>query len=135
MMAYHFLTQQHQDDEAMQAVLGREREHANYELNRQNYLTILASEPYVSLPDEWPAELAKYMNVTGEALAAQLSDPDYSLVVNLQFRDRIRLLLKTTIAEQAKSAAVLAANLKRIPANRLTAAKARMQTKIDTGSV
>lgn len=134
MMAYHFLTQQHQDDEAMQAVLGREREHANYELNRQNYLAILASEPYVSLPDEWPAELVKYANVFGEELAARLNDPDYTTVVNLQFRDRVRLLLKTTIAEQAKSAAALSASTKRVPANRLTAAKARLQAKIDAGS-
>lgn len=144
-MAYLFHTQQQQDDEAMMAIFGREKEHYNYELNRKNFLDILASEPYVSLPEDWPVNLEKYKltgdsdkdkNKVGEVLAAELHGEDYNTVINLQFRDRIRLLLKTTIAEQAKCVAAMDVISKRIPQGpRFEAAKNRLQAKIDSGEV
>ncbi len=126
-LKYKHLSQEDQDDALAQAILSREKEHHNYELNRINYEAML--EEMEDLPD-WPANLVKYRAFAGEALAAALDGPDYDLACKLQFRDRVKLLLATTIAEQAKVEAVYVALEKQLPdGNRRTAAIKRVQDR------
>lgn len=101
-MEYRFINQDQQDDTVAHALISREHEHHNYELNKQNYEHVLKDLGTQGLPDDWPSELVKYKNIQGEALAKDVHGDTYDMVTKLQNRDRIRLLLKTTITEQAK---------------------------------
>jgi len=115
-MAYLFLTQDQQDDIVAKALRGREHEYANYELNKQNYLAILASPDVVALPVLWPNNLIRYQNIVGEDLAKSLTNPDdFAMVTKLQFRDRVQLLLATTGIEQDKTLQVYNTLLDQLP--------------------
>lgn len=112
-MQYSYVSQDEQDDVIAQAIIQREKEHHNYEVNRLNYLNML--DQMSDLPDEWPDNLIQYRGLGGEQLAAALSGDDYTLASELQFRDRIRVLLTTTMAEQAKVEKVHAALCASLP--------------------
>lgn len=100
---YKYLTQDEQDDIVAQALLAREKEHFHYQLNIDNYTTILASKEIAELPKEWPENLLQYKNVYGEKLVEQVEDDsDLETVHQLQFRDLIQKRLKTEAIEQAK---------------------------------
>ncbi len=126
-LQYKHLSQEDQDDALAQAILSREREHHSYELNRINYEQMLAD--MADLPG-WPANLVKYRGTTGEQLAQALTGDDFTLVTRLQFRDRVKLLLATTLVEQAKTEAVYVALEKQLPEGaRRTAAIERVQDR------
>lgn len=130
-LPYKFLTQAEQDDAVLAAIMQREREHFHYELNRANYEEILAGPVMTALPDNWPANLERFKGLTGEALAAALTDPtDYEVVSNLKLRDRLRLLLATTKTETATVEHVRVALDTVLPAGtRLDEAKTRHDEK------
>ena len=127
-MKYLYLDTNTQEDSIASAILQRESEHHGYELNRLAYLGILKSLEL--LPKQWPVSIAQFKGVQGEQLAAALSGDDYKLACDLQFRDRVELLLKTTNAEQSKCENVYASLLAMIPdAVKRDAAVARVKAK------
>ena len=103
------ITVDEEDDYLVGALRGRQLEWQSYELNRRNYERVLASPAMKALPEEWPEGLAPYKDITGEALVKAVAEADYVLVTQLQFRDQVRLLLKTTLTEQYKGVCVHAA--------------------------
>lgn len=99
-MKYEFTKADDVDDNIIKAMKSREEEYNNYELNKINYQMMLKDMEH--LPKEWPENLLKYKNIFGEKLAELLKGPDFELVTDLQFRDRVECLLATTIVEQKK---------------------------------
>jgi hypothetical protein len=126
-MEYKYLTDSEKSESIAIAIREREREHHNYELNRINYEHMLDSMS--DLQEEWPENLRQYQGLAGESLAKAVQGPDYDLVIRYQFRDRVRLLLATTIAEQAKSEAVYNALVKQITDEQCVAALARIDAR------
>lgn len=127
-MAYIFHDQAAQDDAVARALRNRELEHHAYEVDRLNYLSILATPAMQALPAVWPSELLPYKSIYGETLAGLVQGDQYALVTQLQFRDRVQALLATTQTEQAKCAATYQALLARIAdPTRFAAAVARQR--------
>lgn len=120
-----FLTQDQQDNDIAAAIEGREREIANYDLNAENYRAMLAG--YAALAESWPIKIRSFQNQNPHKVAEVLNDEDFALFSQYAHRDQIRILLRTTIAERAKSAAVLTALEKSIPPERLSAAEGRIK--------
>lgn len=104
------------------AVVHREREIFSYDLNITNYEAMLAALPQ----GEWPADLVQYKHSTLD----QVPDHLDASVSELQYRDRIRYLIKTERAERNKSWHVYQALLAQIPeaerASAIAAAVARL---------
>lgn len=120
-----FVTQDQQDDDIAGAIEGREREIANYDLNAANYQAMLAG--YAALGDAWPSKIKPFQGQNPHKVAEVLSDADFELFSQYSHRDQIRVLLRTTIAERKKSAAVLAALEASVPPSRLSAAEGRIK--------
>jgi hypothetical protein len=70
----------------------------SYQVNIDNYTTILSSLP----TDDVPERLANYMNTQLTDLPYDMSDEDIQLVSDYQYRTRLRLLLRTERGEQNK---------------------------------
>lgn len=121
-----FVTQDHKDDEVARAIESREHEISNYDLNVANFESMLAA--YANLPEAWPSKIKSFQGQTPHKVAEVLSDADFDLFSKYSHRDQIRVLLRTTIAERAKSAAVLSALESSVPAPRLTAAETRVKS-------
>lgn len=81
----------------------REQEVYQYQVNIDNYTVMLAALP----SDEWPESLANYKLTPIEHLPDDMADEDVFMVSNLQYRDRIRSLLRTEKVEQNKAQQVL----------------------------
>lgn len=126
-MEYKYLSTDEQHESIAVAIRDREREHHNYELNRINYESMLQSMS--DLEENWPDNLRQYQGLTGEKLAAAVQGDDYNLALRYQFRDRIRLLLATTVAEQNKCEAVYNALQAQITDEACNAALARVDAK------
>lgn len=128
-MEYKYLTQDDQHDVVAQAIIQREKEHHNYELNRLNYLHML-EQLNKELPADFPEDLKKFRSLGSEQLADVLSGDELDLASKLQFRDRVQMLLSTTIIEQTKVELVHAALEAALPKGDLrTAAIERVQAK------
>lgn len=112
-MDYLFLTEDDKHDTIAKAMHGRESEHYNYELNKINYEHML--EAYKDLPEEWPENLTQYKTIFGDKLAELVHGEIFELVCRYQFRDKLRVLLKTTIVEQNKTTEVYEALKKQLP--------------------
>jgi hypothetical protein len=112
---YEHLTQDEQDDVIAAAILSREREHHGYEVNCLNYRSALKLLEQYNLPDNYPEHLKQYKNTVGENLASAVIDLEsYNLITQLQFRDRLRILLSTTLVEQFKTELIYQALQERI---------------------
>lgn len=108
---------------AADAILAREDEVKHYQINIDNYTEILAT--FADLPATWPDLLVQYRGLTvAQIQMLDVDDDTFTLVSRLQHRDRIRSLLRSEKAEQAKSVTVLNALKNRIPAERLESALA-----------
>lgn len=83
----------------------REMEVYGYQMNIDNYTTMLAELP----TDEWPAHLVDYTAAAIESLPVAMSDEDVGAVSDYQYRDRLRALLRTERVEQGKASRVLVA--------------------------
>lgn len=89
------------------SIVMREREIMAYDLNIANYEAMLAGMS----DQEWPDHLVQYKTAT-----LDLVPDEYDQIVSdLQWRDRIRGLLKTEKGERAKSFSVYQALLNHIP--------------------
>ena len=108
---------------AADAILAREDEVKHYQINIDNYTEIL--DEFADLPASWPEALVQYRGLTvAQIQMLDVDDDTFTTVSRLQHRDRIRSLLRSEKAEQAKSVTVLNALKNRIPAERLDAALA-----------
>ena len=108
---------------AADAILAREDEVKHYQINIDNYTEILAT--FADLPATWPDLLVQYRGLTvAQIQTLDVDDDTFTTVSRLQHRDRIRSLLRSEKAEQAKSQATLTALINRIPAERLESALA-----------
>lgn len=120
-----FVTQDQQDDDIATAIESREQEVANYDLNVVNFQAMLAG--YGHLGEMWPAKIKSFQGQNSHKVAEVLNDADFELFAQYSHRDQIRVLLRTTHAERAKSAAVLGALENAVPAARLAAAEGRVK--------
>jgi len=84
---------------------GREMEVYAYQVNVDNYTTMLEALPL----GPWPKRLEDYRATPIEQLPVDMSDDDVSLVADFQYRDRITGLLRTEKVEQGKARRVLEA--------------------------
>ncbi|KAF0109743.1 MAG: hypothetical protein FD149_2778 [Rhodospirillaceae bacterium] len=92
---------------------GGEYEVFQYQLNIDHYTTRLASLP----GGDWPAELAQYKTTPSDQLPDTLTDAQVQTISDFQYRDRLRILLRTEKIEQGKARRILAALKVHIPAN------------------
>jgi hypothetical protein len=83
----------------------REMEIYGYQMNIDSYTTMLAVMP----SGAWPENLAAFASTEVANLPADMSDEDVEAVTDLQYRDRLRSLLRTEKAEQSKARRVLEA--------------------------
>lgn len=100
------------------ALVMRERELYQYEINITNYSAMLADLPI----GEWPENLVQYR---GKPLD-QVPDELDAEVDALNYRDRLRKLLKTEKAERAKSLRVYQTILSQMPTD-----KTKLQEAVD----
>lgn len=95
------------------AAFHRELEVYGYQLNIDNYVSMLNALP----ADEWPAHLVEYKAATIESLPWGMSDEDIDAVGEYQYRDRLRSLIRTEKVEQSKARRVLDALKEQIGAD------------------
>jgi hypothetical protein len=77
----------------------RELEIYGYQLNIDNYAAMLAGLP----AGDWPADLEAFKTIKTEDLPHELSDDQVAQIADFQYRDRLRVLVRTEKAEQNKS--------------------------------
>lgn len=85
------------------AAFHRELEVYQYQLNIDNYASMLTALP----AGEWPTHLVDYKAATIESLPWDMSDEDIDAVGDYQYRDRLRSLIRTERVEQGKARRVL----------------------------
>jgi hypothetical protein len=76
----------------------REKELYSYQVNIDNYTIMLTGLPTT----DWPENLVQYKNTLTENLPWDMSDSDIDTVTQLQYRDRLRTLVRTEKVEQNK---------------------------------
>jgi len=91
----------------------REMEVYGYQVNIDNYTTMLAGLPN----DAWPEPIAAWASTEISNLPSDMSDADVSLVSDYQYRDKLRALLRTERVEQGKAVRVLNALKSQIGSN------------------
>ena len=87
----------------VQAAYYRELEIYQYQINIDNYNVMLSSLP----ADEWPMHLGMYVNTPIDQLPIAMTDQDVDLINDYQYRDRLRVAVRTERAEQSKATRVL----------------------------
>lgn len=85
-------------EQLQQLIQMRQQEIAAYQLNIDNYSTIVAA-----LPSECPEHLKTYRNSSAQDLVGTVSEQDIQTIADLQFRDQLQKLLITERIEQRKS--------------------------------
>ncbi len=110
------------------AIVSREQEVFNYQLNIDNYTAMLAASS--DLSEEWPPEIAQFKNMNPAVVASTVPEDLLDLVNDYSYRDRIKFLLKTEKIEQSKSQKVLAALISQLPPDRLNDLVAAAKTKL-----
>jgi len=101
-------------DTIAENIVHREREVYQYDLNIENYEALLLALP----SEDWPEHLVQY-----KGLSADKIPDEYDETCNLlNYRDRVRGLLKTEKQELAKAESVLNVLLEKIPENDRVAA-------------
>lgn len=106
---FHTITSQNDSDTIAENIVHREREVYQYDLNIENYEALLQTLP----TDEWPENLVQYQGKSAD----QIPDEYDELCNQLNYRDRVRRLLKTERQELAKAEAILNVLLEKIPEN------------------
>ena len=77
----------------------REMEIYGYQLNIDNYAAMLEALP----AGDWPADLEAFKTIKTEDLPHELTDGQVAQIGDYQYRDRLRVLVRTEKAEQNKS--------------------------------
>jgi hypothetical protein len=93
------LTNQEKQASLVMNAFHREMEVYGYQINIDNYTTMLEALP----ADDWPADLEAFKTVKTEDLPHELSDDQVAQIGDYQYRDRLRVLVRTEKAEQNKS--------------------------------
>jgi hypothetical protein len=123
-MTFYTITQTQTTQAVADAIIGREIEIFSYDMNILNYEIMLESLPN----DEWPEHLAQYQRSSLE----QVPDNLVQMFSDYQYRDRIRILLKSERLERGKADRIYQALLSRIPeqdrATVIAAAQARLSS-------
>lgn len=99
------ITNEEKQANLVQNAYHREMEVYSYQVNIDNYASMLSVLP----TDEWPVGLAQYQGADVASLPHSLSDEYISTISDYQYRDRIRSLIRTERIEQAKASRVLEA--------------------------
>ena len=105
------VSETHKTETFADAVVEREHEVFMYSVNKKNYETMLAALP----DDPWPESLVRWRGVPIESLPLELDDETVQLISDYQYKDHLRLLIRTETAEMRKSERVLAALEASIP--------------------
>jgi hypothetical protein len=100
------------------ALVAREHEMFGYQVNIDNYTAMLAVLP----TGDWPEPLAKWKATAVASLPAEMDDATVQQIVDLQYRDRLRSLLRTERVEQGKSRRVWEALQGQIAPDKIDAA-------------
>ena len=106
-MSFYTITEQKKLEAIADAVVGREQEIFSYDINITNYEAMLAALPQ----GEWPQLLVQYQRSTLDQVPDELDQT----VSDYQYRDRIKLLLKTERLERSKAFKVYEALLSQLP--------------------
>jgi len=93
------LTDQERQAGLVMNAFHREMEIYGYQINIDNYTTMLAALP----ADNWPADLEAFRSIKTEDLPHELTDDQVDQIGDYQYRDRLRVLVRTEKAEQNKS--------------------------------
>lgn len=117
-MEYLSITPAQQKNNLADALVMREQELYQYDVNITNYSAMLAELP----TGEWPENLVQYR---GKPLD-QVPDELDAEVDALNYRDRLRKLLKTEKAEREKSLRVYQTILSQMPTD-----KVKLQEAVD----
>lgn len=130
-MARVFLSrnQDDQDDEIANAIISREAELANYDLNQESLAHQI--EAFNDLSETWPEHLLPLKNKAGEQQAASdFTDEDIKLAARYSQRDRLWVLELTNHMECQKSETTYNSLLAQLPeGSRRDAALARVKAK------
>jgi len=92
------ITAEVKETNALNNVLDRETEIESYQVNIDNYVTILAG-----LPSVWTPELEQYKGLDSQGVASNVPLEHVDLVSDLLFYDRVSFLLRTEVIEQRKA--------------------------------
>jgi hypothetical protein len=111
-------------------IVRREQEVHQYQINIDNYTMMLMALPQ----DEWPSDIQQYKTATPENIPHDLNFETVQLIVDYQYRDRLRFLLRTENIEQSKSKRVLDALKQQIPSDQLESLVLSAKAKIDSMS-
>lgn len=123
-----FVNQEQEDNEYAVAIIGREREIANYRFNERNYSRMLDG---MSSLGDWPERLVQHKGKPSQKVAELLDDDDFDLWSQHTYRDQLRVLLRTSRAECRKVEAILAVLEASISEDRLEAALERVQATVN----
>lgn len=96
-------------EQLLEAIKYRENEIANYQINIDNYSTMIEM-----LPQTYQSHLEKYKNVNPADLINLLPYTEIVIISDLQFKSQLEKLLLTEKLEQRKSIYVLHALQKRL---------------------
>lgn len=94
------------------ACVGREHEVYSYQMNIKNYTLMLTDLPQ----GDWPTELVKYKSIEPSKIPADVDLATVMTINDYQYRDRLRILLRTENVEMNKTQRVLTAIDKQLPA-------------------
>lgn len=109
-------------------VVHREQEVHQYQVNIDNYTHLLSVLPQ----GDWPTEIAVYTQTKPEELPYSLPLETVTAISDYQFRDRIRVLIRTETIEQNKAKFSLAALKSQIPASELETLVLAAKQKINS---
>lgn len=108
------ITETNNSDTIAENIVHREREVYQYDLNIENYEALLLTLP----TDEWPEHLVQYQGKSADQIPDEYDD----ICNQLNYRDRVRKLLKTEKQELAKAEQILGVLMSKIPENELETA-------------
>ncbi len=121
-MTYYTITQTQTTEAVADAIIGRETEMFSYDMNITNYEIMLEALP----TDDWPENVEQYQRTSLDLVPDDLAQ----MVSEYQYRDRIRVLLKTEKLERSKAHRIYQALLSRIPEQDRVAVIAAAQERL-----
>ena len=122
-MSFYTISDQVKQNAIAEAIVGREMEIFSYDMNISNYEIVLSALP----TGDWPEHLAQYQYSTLD----KVPDEYDQLVSDYQYRDRIRLLLKTERLERNKAFKIFEALVSQLPADQVATLVAAAQQRIN----
>jgi hypothetical protein len=122
------ISDQEHEVNLVRAAYARELEIYQYQVNIDNYASVLEGLPST----DWPNYLSNYKNANITQLPWEMPETDIDTISDLQYRDRIRALYRSEKAEQAKSKKILEALKLQIGANYDSLVQAYKDSQVTT---